>query len=156
MKRGNYIVVILCVALTILIFVVTADYPSGAKYGTGVSGPAFWPRIVSCVMTLCSMWLSFQTLMMKPEDDSPIAVWARGNKRVYLCIAVLFTYLQILRPLGFFISTSVALFVFFIWFSEKKRNPVFLFFLSIVSSAAVYVPFRYLLNVSLGFGLFAP
>ena len=158
MKKANFIFSAICAVLGITIIGVTLGYRTDflEHYNAGGSptGPELWPIVISAVMLFCSALLVRKSLKMKPEDDTPVVLWSEGSRRAYLSMIILFIYAIILKPLGFLIATTIMEFVFILWFSKKKWYICLI--ISVVVSAAIYVIFRYLLNVSLSFGIFAP
>lgn len=158
MKKSNFIFAALCAVLGFTVIGVTLGYRTDflAHYNAGGSptGPELWPIVISAVMLLCSAILVFKSLKMAPEKDTPVVLWSEGSRRAYISMVILFIYALVLEPLGFLIATTLMEFVFILWFSRKKWYWCLL--ISAVVSGVIYVVFRYVLNVSLRFGIFAP
>lgn len=158
MKKANFIFSAICAVLGFTIIGVTLGYKADflAHYNAGGSptGPELWPIVVSVVMLLCSGLLVAKSLKIRPEDDAKVVLWSEGSRRAYLSMLILFIYALILEPLGFIIATTLMEFVFIKWFSKKKWYWCLL--ISVVVAVVIYVVFRYVLNVSLRFGIFAP
>lgn len=152
MKKGNIITSILVMALSIYVIVVCSGYPTAEAYGTGVPGPGLWPMAVAALMLIAAIVLLIKSIRMKPEEDTSIAMWTDGTKRVYISMIILVIYVAVLGVLGFILSTAVMLFVFMQWFA--KKNPLITMLIAIVCTAAIYGVFRFLLNVPVNFGLF--
>ena len=158
MKKANFIFAALCAVLGFTIIGVTLGYRADflAHYNAGGSptGPELWPVVISVILLLCSGILVYKSLKITPEKDVPVVLWSEGSRRAYISMIVLFIYAMILKPLGFIIATALMEFVFIKWFSKKKWYICLI--ISVLVSVIIYVVFRYLLNVSLGFGIFAP
>ena len=153
MKKGNIVLSVICAILGITVIAIASGYPTAADYGTGVPGPGLWPIVISVAILICSALLMLRSLKMKSEDDTDIALWTPGTKRVYITMIILVIYTILLEPLGFLLSTTAMLFVFIQWFAKKK------WYITLIISAAitvvVYLAFNYLLNVPMDFGLVA-
>lgn len=152
MKKGNIIASILVIALGIYVIITCMGYPKAEAYGTGVPGPGLWPGVVAGCMVAAGLALLIKSLRMKPEEDTPIAMWTDGTKRVYITMAILVAYVAILGVVGFILSTIVMLFIFIQWFSKTK--PVVTAVISVVTTMVIYCIFRFLLEVPVDFGLF--
>ena len=153
MKKGNIILSVICAVLGITVIAIASGYPTAADYGTGVPGPGLWPIVISVAMLICAALLMQRSLRMKGEDDTEIALWTPGTKRVYITMIILIIYAIILEPLGFLLATTAMQFVFIQWFAKKKWYITLI--ISAVVSVVVYLAFNYLLNVPLDFGLLA-
>ena len=153
MKKGNIIFSVICAVLGITIIAIASGYPTAADYGTGVPGPGLWPTVISVAVLICSALLMYRSLKTKDDNDTEIALWTPGTKRVYITMIILVIYAIILEPLGFLLATTAMQFVFIQWFAKKK------WYITLIISAAVtvvvYLAFNYLLNVPLDFGLLA-
>lgn len=153
MKKGNIIFSVICAVLGITIIAIASGYPTAADYGTGVPGPGLWPIVISVAVLICSALLMYRSLKTKDDNDTEIALWTPGTKRVYITMIILVIYAIILEPLGFLLATTAMQFVFIQWFAKKK------WYITLIISAAVtvvvYLAFNYLLNVPLDFGLLA-
>ena len=153
MKKGNIVLSVICAVLGITVIAIASGYPTAADYGTGVPGPGLWPIVISVAILICAALLMLRSLKMKSEDDTEIALWTPGTKRVYITMIILVIYAILLEPLGFLLATTAMQFVFIQWFAKKKWYITLI--ISAVVSVVVYLAFNYLLNVPLDFGLLA-
>ncbi len=153
MKKGNIISSVIVMIIGIYVLVVCSGYPTAEAYGTGVPGPGLWPIAVAALMVVAAISLLIKAIRTKPEDDTPIAMWTEGTRRVYITMAALVVYVAVLGFLGFLLSTVVMLFGFIQWFA--KKNPLITLLISVICTAAIYGVFKFLLNVPVDFGLFA-
>lgn len=153
MKKGNYVVSVVCAVLGIAIIGIASGYPTAADYGTGVPGPGLWPIVISVVMLLCAALLMVRTLKMPPEENEEITLWTPGTRRVYISMIILTIYCIILHPVGYIISTTVMQFVFIQWFAKKK--PYITLLIALAITLVSYFAFKNLLNVPVDFGFFA-
>lgn len=152
MKKANFIMSAIFGVLGLAIIIIAFGYPKASDYGTGVPGPGLWPIVISCVMLFCSGLLVLKSLKMQPEDDKPVVLWSVGSRRVYICMVILMVYTLLLKPIGFIIDTFALEFIFLQWFAKKKWYKTAL--ISAVITMSVYCVFKFVLNVSMGFGLF--
>ncbi len=152
MKKGNIITAVLVMALSVYIIITCAGYPTAEAYGTGVPGPGLWPMAVAALMLIAGIMLLVKALRTKPEEDTPIAIWSDGTKRVYITMAILVVYVAVLGILGFLLSSFIMLFIFIQWFARK--NPLITAVISALATFISYAVFKFLLNVPVDFGLF--
>lgn len=152
MKKGNIITSVLVMALSIYVIVTCMGYPTAEAYGTGVPGPGLWPMAIAACMLLAAVSLLIKALRTKPEEDTSIAMWTEGTKRVYITMAILVVYVAVLGIVGFILSTAAMLFIFMQWFA--KKNPLITLLISVICTAVIYGVFKFLLNVPVDFGLF--
>lgn len=153
MKKGNFIVSIVCAILGITIITVALGYPTAEDYGTGVPGPGLWPIVISAIMLLCAVLLMAQTLRMKDEENKEIELWTPNTRRVYISMLILALYCVILQPVGYIISTTLMQCTFIQWFGKKK--PYITLAIALVITLVSYFAFKLLLNVPMDFGFFA-
>lgn len=153
MKKGNLLTAALCIILGAVIIAVASGYPTAADYGTGVPGPGLWPIVISILMLVCSALLIFNTMRMKPEENTKIELKSSNQIRVYICMGILLVYVAVLETVGFIISTIVMQFIFMQWFAKKK--PWITLIISVAVTMVVYAAFKYILNVPIDFGMFA-
>ena len=151
MKKGNIITSVLVIALAVYVIITCAGYPTAEAYGTGVPGPGLWPGVVAGCMLVAGLSLLIRALCTKAEDDTPIAMWTDGTKRVYITMAILVVYVAFLGILGFIPCTAIMLYVFINWFA--KRKPAVTAAISVVTTLVIYCVFRFVLEVPVDFGL---
>lgn len=152
MKKGNIVLAVLCILLSIGIIAISSTYPTAKSYGTGVPGPGLWPMAIACVMIVCSVILLYRTWRITPEKDTKIELFGTGQRRAYITMAILVVYALLLKPLGFLIATTVLELIFIRWFS--KKNYLVSFVIAFVITVVVYYVFQNMLNVPVGsFGL---
>lgn len=112
--------------------------------GAETVGPETFPTILAVVLAAGSIYL-----MVKPDPD---AQWPLGRSALELVVSVvvLVVYAMLLEPLGFVISTSLAVGTL----SWRMGAPVKkAFFTGLGSAVVVYVLFNYGLSLNLPAGL---
>ena len=112
--------------------------------GVETVGPETFPTMLAVVLVGGSLYL-----MIKPDPD---AQWPVGKSAAELLIAlvVLVVYTLLLEPLGFVISTTLAVGTLS-WRMGAAPKPAFL--TGLVSAVVVFVLFNYGLSLSLPAGL---
>ncbi len=112
--------------------------------GAETVGPETFPTILSVILVAGSLYL-----MVKPDPD---ASWPVGKSALELVIAVLVlvVYAFLLEPLGFIISTTLAVGTLS-W--RMGAAPVRAFVTGLLSAVVVFVLFNYGLSLSLPSGL---
>lgn len=115
--------------------------PFGGAEGVG---PETFPTILSVVLVAGSLYL-----MIKPDPD---AHWPVGKSLLELMISlvVLVVYTLLLEPLGFVISTTLAVGTLS-W--RMGGSPVRAILTGLISAVVVFVLFNYGLDLSLPGGL---
>lgn len=115
--------------------------PFGGAEGVG---PETFPTILSVVLVAGSLYL-----MIKPDPD---ADWPVGKSALELLVSVvvLVVYAFLLEPLGFIISTTLAVGVLS-W--RMGAAPLRAFLTGLISAVVVFVLFNYGLSLSLPAGL---
>lgn len=107
-------------------------------------GPETFPTILSVILASGSLYL-----MIKPDPD---AQWPVGKSAFELVVSVivLVVYALLLEPLGFVISTTLAVGTLS-W--RMGATPMRAFLTGLVSAVVVFVLFNYGLSLSLPAGL---
>lgn len=115
--------------------------PFGGSEGVG---PETFPTILSVVLVIGSLYL-----MVKPD---PEAQWPWGKTAIELLVAVvvLVIYTFLMEPLGFVISTTLAVGTLS-WRMGAPSGKAFI--TGLVSAVVVFVLFNYGLSLSLPAGL---
>lgn len=112
--------------------------------GAETVGPETFPTILSVVLVAGSIYL-----MVKPDPD---AQWPLGKTalELVLSLVVLVVYAMLLEPLGFVISTTLAVGTLS-W--RMGAPPGRAFVTGLVSAVVVFVLFNYGLSLNLPAGL---
>ena len=112
--------------------------------GAETVGPETFPTILAVVLVAGSIYL-----MVKPDPD---AQWPLGRSAVELVVSlvVLVVYAMLLEPLGFVISTTLAVGTLSWRMGAPTRNA---FLTGLISAVVVFVLFNYGLALSLPAGI---
>lgn len=112
--------------------------------GAETVGPETFPTILSVVLVAGSIYL-----MVKPDPD---AQWPLGKTALELVVSlvVLVVYAMLLEPLGFVISTTLAVGTLSWRMGAPLRRA---FVTGLVSAVVVFVLFNYGLDLNLPAGL---
>lgn len=138
--------------LGLFLFVLAVAYGWAAQQwpapfgGHEAVGPETFPTILSVVLALSSIYL-----IVKPDPDT---TWPLGRTAFELLLAVLIlaAYALLLEPLGFVISTTVAVGLL-CWRMGANYKGAFL--TGLISAVVVFVLFNNILELSLPAGLLA-
>lgn len=141
MKKGNLIFAGIFTLLSVAVITRSCMYPEGQN---GIPGPGFFPILVAVVMLLAS-------LRMKPDEDRPLVLSSPDNKRAYKAMGIMLAYLIIMPVVGFCVTTFLLLLIQIRWLSPYRFRTCC--GISLLVVALIYVVFRLVLNVSLGFGI---
>ncbi|AZT83027.1 MAG: tripartite tricarboxylate transporter TctB family protein [Marinobacter sp.] len=112
--------------------------------GAETVGPETFPTILAVVLVAGGIYL-----MIKPDPD---AQWPLGKSALELVVSllVLVVYAMLLEPLGFVISTTLAVGALS-W--RMGANPRSAFVTGLISAVVVFVLFNYGLSLNLPAGL---
>lgn len=134
----------------ILMFVLAVAYGWGATQfpepfgGAESVGPDTFPKVIAVVLALSSLYM-----IVKPDPDN-----AWPNRRIALeltiAVLVLIAYTLLLEPLGFIISTLLAVGTL-CW--RMGAAPVRAFTTGGVAGIVVYLLFTYALDLALPLGV---
>jgi putative tricarboxylic transport membrane protein len=134
----------------ILMLVLAVAYGWGATQfpepfgGAESVGPETFPKVIAVVLALSSLYL-----IVKPDPDN---AWPKGRVALELIIAVLvlIAYTLLLEPLGFIVSTLLAVGTL-CW--RMGAAPVRAFVTGGVAGIVVYLLFTYALDLALPLGV---
>lgn len=105
LRHTDKIATALLLALSALVFVLTADFPSGP----GVTTPAFYPRFVAAMIALFALVQLGQSLRRGTASTHAIT-WER-TKPVVVMTGLVVAYVGLMPLLGFLIATVLFLLV---------------------------------------------
>ncbi|ROU00469.1 tripartite tricarboxylate transporter TctB family protein [Marinobacter sp. R17] len=132
------------------LFVLAVAYGWGAQQwpepfgGAETVGPETFPTLLSVVLALSSVYL-----IVKPDPDAHWPV-GRTAAEILLAIAILVVYAFLLEPLGFVISTTLAVGAL-CW--RMGAKPVRSLLIGLIAAVVVFFLFNYGLELSLPGGL---
>lgn len=147
--------------LTLFVFI-----PSGVQVPSTVKNialsPDFWPKIISGMAVLSSLFLIFETYKMPQpnpdEDDGDAdAVYNYAPQvaiaRTAIFMVVIFGFYFSLPTLGIVVG-SILFLSFAMWFLGE-RNIIIAGVLCIATPLVLYIFFRYVAGVPIPLGIFA-
>lgn len=134
----------------ILLIVLAVAYGWGATQlpvpfgGSGAVGPETFPLLLAGLLGLSSLYM-----VVRPDPDN---AWPLSRTGVELIIAVvvLVLYAMLLAPLGFIISTTLAVGTL-CW--RMGSRPVRAYLTGLVSGVVVFMLFNFALDLALPLGL---
>ena len=141
---------IACLLFSVLYLVAARTYPNLSTDYMLVSA-AFFPTVVAIVMIVCSVVMLIKAIV-KPEVRAPLSkkektAYTRGLLAILDCIV----YALLFEPLGYIVSSTLALFVLMIIFGNRKWWLMAL--VSIVLSVLLYLLFYYVMQTNLPAGV---
>lgn len=136
----------------VLLLVLAVAYGWGATQfpepfgGAESVGPETFPKVLAVVLALSSLYL-----IVKPDPDN---AWPKGRivLELVIAVAVLIAYTLLLQPLGFIISTLLAVGTL-CW--RMGAAPMRAYMTGAVAGVVVYLLFTYALNLALPLGVFS-
>ncbi len=112
--------------------------------GAEAVGPETFPRLLAVVLALSSLYM-----IVRPDPDNAWP-WSRTGIELIVAVVVLILYAALLQPLGFIISTTLAVGTL-CW--RMGARPVKAYVTGAVSGVAVYLLFSFALDLALPLGL---
>ena len=140
MKKADRIIGIVVVILGIVVILLTRAFPPPAMRGT--LGPAFFPRLISCGLIVCGMFLFFRSL--RRNDNRQIEFSSESLPRVLGVIVLMGLLPLALTYLGFLLTCFASCFVFFAILRVQLFRSVII---ALCISFAIYAVFHYGLQV---------
>ncbi|SDJ61516.1 tripartite tricarboxylate transporter TctB family protein [Billgrantia gudaonensis] len=134
----------------ILLLVLAVAYGWGASQfpepfgGAEAIGPETFPYLLAAVLGLSSLYL-----IVRPDPDNAWP-WSRTGVELLIAMVVLVFYAALLEPLGFIVSTALAVGTL-CW--RMGAAPLRAFATGAISGVVVFLLFSYALDLSLPLGL---
>lgn len=103
MKKYNYIVSVVMLALAGYIFYETSTYEIGTS---AQKNPAVWPQFLAVALAVLSIALIVQTIFSRdPEMKKEIIDWkGPGMKKVYIMLGLLVVFVVLMKIFGMLIA----------------------------------------------------
>ncbi|MYL24925.1 tripartite tricarboxylate transporter TctB family protein [Halomonas alkaliantarctica] len=134
----------------VLLIVLAVAYGWGTTlfhepFGGGEAvGPETFPRLLAIVLALSSLYM-----IVRPDPDNAWP-WSRTGVELIVAVVVLILYAALLQPLGFIISTTLAVGTL-CW--RMGSRPVKAYATGAVSGVVVFLLFNFALDLALPLGL---
>ncbi|MEQ6917248.1 tripartite tricarboxylate transporter TctB family protein [Halomonas aquatica] len=112
--------------------------------GSEAVGPETFPLLLSVVLALSSLYL-----IVRPDPDNAWP-WSRTGIELVISVVVLVLYAMLLQPLGFILSTALAVGTL-CW--RMGAQPLRAYLTGAVSGLVVYLVFNFALDLALPLGL---
>lgn len=134
----------------VLMIVLAVAYGWGATQfpepfgGAESVGPETFPKLLAAVLVLSSLYL-----IARPDPDNAWP-WSRTGLELIIAVVVLVLYAMALQPLGFIISTTLAVGTL-CW--RMGARPVKAFVTGAVAGVVVFALFNFALDLALPLGL---
>ncbi|GEN22365.1 membrane protein [Halomonas cupida] len=112
--------------------------------GTEVVGPETFPHLLAVVLAISSLYL-----VVRPDPDNAWP-WSRTGIELIIALVVLALYAMSLEPLGFIVSTALAVGTL-CW--RMGARPVKAYVTGLVAGTVVFLIFNFALDLSLPLGL---
>lgn len=134
----------------VLMIVLAVAYGWGATQlpepfgGSEAVGPETFPLLLAGVLALSSLYL-----IVRPDPDNAWP-WSRTGVELIIAVVVLVLYAMLLQPLGFILSTALAVGTL-CWRMGSRAPRAYL--VGAVSGLVVYLVFTFALDLALPLGL---
>ncbi|WP_148255102.1 tripartite tricarboxylate transporter TctB family protein [Aidingimonas lacisalsi] len=134
----------------VLMIVLAVAYGWGATQfpesfgGSEAVGPSTFPFLLAAVLVLSSLYM-----IVRPDPDNAWP-WSRTGIELIVAVVVLVLYAMLLQPLGFIISTSLAVGIL-CW--RMGAVPIKAVVTGVSAAVVVFLLFNFALDLSLPMGL---
>lgn len=146
----DFLTALVCLAVSVTYMICARTYPNLSPDYLEVSA-AFFPTIVAAAMIVCSVCMLIKAIVNPKHYEPMTSTEKRGYLRGLLTILVCFVYVLIFEPLGYILSSMLAVFTLMIIFGNR-RWPVVIA-ITVVFPIVLYVAFRYGLLIRLPAGI---
>ena len=145
-KKYNYIVSVIMLALSGYIFYETSTYNIGTSFQ---KNPAIWPQFLAAALALLSVALIVETLFTRSAESGEAVIdWkSPGMKKVYIMLALLVVFVVLMKIFGMLIA--LFLLIPAIEWVMGCRNKVMLIALPVGLVAFVYIFFVVIMKLTL-------
>ena len=137
-KTVDYIILIFCAVIAVLLYRSTAFYPKVSQNST-----ANYVRFLAVCMGVLSL---LQIYYSRKKNDNSRADFYTNKKRFYSLVALLIAYISIIAFFGFMLSTAVFLPVTMFFMGHRKKRVILasslglLLFLQVLFVTILQVP----------------
>ena len=152
----DHLIGLFCIALAVVIYAVSAGFPSLATGASELTGPAFYPRALALVLIFCGVLQVISGFRNLNADSVPgleklrVALSSSGAVNILMvCGAVLF-FIYALEDVGFLVTTSLLLCTLMWRFGVPWKQNLFY---SAVLVTVLYLVFGKLFTVDLPNGI---
>ncbi|MGQ7249359.1 tripartite tricarboxylate transporter TctB family protein [Halomonas sp. V046] len=121
-----------------------SQFPEPFGGGSEAIGPETFPYLLATTLGIASLYL-----MLRPDPDNAWP-WSRTGVELIVAVIVLVLYAGLLEPLGFIVSTTLAVGTL-CW--RMGARPLKAFVTGALSGVVVFVIFNFLLDLQLPLGL---
>lgn len=145
-KKYNYIVSVIMLALSGYIFYETSTYNIGTSFQ---KNPAIWPQFLAAALALLSVALIVETLFTRSAESGEAVIdWkSPGMKKVYIMLALLVVFVVLMKIFGMLIA--LFLLIPAIEWVMGCRSKVMLIALPVGLVAFVYIFFVVIMKLTL-------
>ncbi|WP_058487037.1 tripartite tricarboxylate transporter TctB family protein [Defluviitalea phaphyphila] len=148
MRKANLISAFIFIVLSIYVISEASHFPNYG--GSEVTGPGFFPIILSIILIVLSVLLIITSIFNKDERNT--GLFEKKAVKAYITILSLLIYVMLLKYVGFIILTLIFLFGLIRFYGMKNYIKISLS--SIVATVSIYWIFKVLLSVPLPTGIF--
>lgn len=142
MKKANYIISALMIALGGIVLYVGRDYDTYTL--DGITTAASWPNLLSILLIVLSVLLAISNAFSHDNTEAPIRFGGPGFRMVLRTILAVLAYTISYYFLGCLISNALFVPVFLLLFGERNWKTIVLYDLGML--AFVYVVFGVILS----------
>lgn len=139
-----------CLIVSCILLYIACTYP-GLERDYLLVSARFFPRTVSIIMVVSSVWLLIDAIL-KPKKRDPLDAEEKvGYRRGVLAMICALGYVLTFKVLGYIVASIIVLFLMMLIFGNRKW--VQMIIISIVFPIILYFAFKYGLKTPLPEGI---
>lgn len=137
------------IALSLGIIIIISSFFLGISHARFDIGPAVYPRILGVLMAIFSVIMFVEAFVCdnKQEETKIFSV------KLLIIMVGMLVYGLLLRPLGFILTTAIAIAIMMITMGVRRKRLIISF--SLIFPMAIYFGFSLVLRVPLPMGVLA-
>ncbi len=152
----EHVVGLICIAVSIAVLCVTPSFPKGQE-SVNITGPAFFPNVLAIafiilgIAQIIAAFKSAHKSQTAAANDSPKD--AQRLKKIMLSVefvALMIAFIVFFNSLGFFISTTIFLFLLMALLGLKWWKSLLY---AVIYTAVIYLLFGVLFTIGLPAGI---
>jgi len=150
----EHIVGLVCLAIAAAALAITPGFPEG-QVGVNLTGPAFFPNVLAYLLIILGVLQGIAGFRLAASPAGAARTTRMDPavlKRVLAFLALVFSFVFLFEPLGYFPTTFIFLFLLMMLFGVKPLKSALF---STLYVAVIYLLFGQLFTIGLPSGILA-
>jgi len=154
MKRTNIIVGFIGVTFSLVIYLAVIPREI-SELTTHYMSPAFFPKVLTAILGLASLYLIFLNLVGWAVDEETelqgASIQSKINLFPFIVILIVVAYILLFRPMGFLVVTAGCVVTIMLAFRERSFLRILI--VTVVTTGVIYIVFDKIMLLVLPKGL---